>query len=89
MPGNGQPELRATLQWTFPLQFAEIVSGDGQQVFRQRIELPDTTAFGSRTLRIKPTLAGRKWVRFEAWDVAANGAFTQPVWLTPEPTSDK
>ena len=89
LPGHGQAELRATLRWTFPLQFAEIVSGDGQQVFRQRIELPDTTAFGSRALRIKPALAGRKWVRLEAWDVAANGAFTQPVWLTPDPTSDK
>ena len=26
----------------------------------------------------------RKWVRFEVWDVAANGAFTQPVWLAPQ-----
>ena len=34
-----------------------------------------------RTLRLSPDLAGRKWVRVEAWDVAANGAFTQPVWL--------
>ena len=23
-----------------------------------------------------------KWFRFEVWDVAQNGAFTQPVYLT-------
>ena len=34
-----------------------------------------------RTLTVKPDLRGRKWVRFEVWDVAVNGAFTQPVWL--------
>ena len=37
--------------------------------------------FGSRTLSIKPNLTGRRWVRLEIWDVAANGAFTQPVWI--------
>jgi len=81
LPANGQPELRASLQWTFPLQFAEIVSGDGAKVYWQRIDLTDTTPFSSRTLRLNPNPTGRKWVRFEVWDVAANGAFTQPVWL--------
>jgi len=23
----------------------------------------------------------QKWVRFEVWDIATNGAFTQPVWI--------
>ena len=74
-------ELRASLEWTFPLRFAEIISGDGRQVYRERIDLADTTCFGERTLTLQPRLQGRKWVRFEVWDVAANGAFTQPVWL--------
>jgi hypothetical protein len=26
-------------------------------------------------------LKGAKWVRFEVWDIAANGAFSQPVWI--------
>jgi hypothetical protein len=83
VPQRGdRPELRADLAWTFPLRFAEVISGDGQQVFRERIDLADTTPFGQRVLVLQPQLAGRKWVRLEVWDVAANGAFTQPVWLT-------
>jgi len=32
-------------------------------------------------MRLPIDLKGRTWVRFEVWDIAANGAFTQPVWL--------
>ena len=74
--------LEADLEWTFPMAFAEVVSGDGQRVYRQRIDLADTEGFGSRKLRVPLDLKGRTWVRFEAWDIAANGAFTQPLWLT-------
>jgi len=76
-----QSTLVATLEWTFPLAFAEVVSGDGEKVYRQRVELGDTAAFGTRQLRIPVDLRGRKWVRFEAWDVATNGAYTQPIWV--------
>jgi hypothetical protein len=76
-----QPELRADIQWTFPLSFAEIISGDEKNVYRERIDLTDTASFGSRALTIKPQLAGRHWLRLEIWDIAANGAFTQPIWL--------
>ena len=73
--------LEANLEWTFPLAFAEIISGDGQKVFRQRIHLTDSESFGTRKVRLPLELKGRTWVRFEIWDIAANGAFTQPVWL--------
>jgi hypothetical protein len=76
-----KPEVKAELSWTFPLKFAEIISGDGSGVHRERIDLSDTEAFGRRTLSLSPDLTGRRWVRFEAWDVAGNGAFTQPVWI--------
>ena len=76
-------EVKVTLNWTFPLKFAEVISGDGTRVYRQRIDLADTGSFGARTLTLHPELRGRKWVRLEAWDVAANGAYTQPVWLEP------
>ena len=79
--GGAAPELRAVLRWTFPLRFAEVVSGDGSAVHRQRIDLLDTEAFGERTIALQPELGARKWVRLEAWDIAANGAFTQPVWI--------
>ena len=78
---TSSPVLEADLEWTFPLAFAEIISGDGQNVFRQRIGLTDTGSFGKRTLRIPFELKGRTWVRLEVWDIAANGAFTQPIWL--------
>ena len=73
--------LEANLEWTFPLAFAEIISGDGPKVFRQRIDLVDTESFGTRRIRLPLKLKDRAWVRFEVWDIAANGAFTQPVWL--------
>ena len=79
----GLSTLVADLEWTFPLRFAEIVSGDGERVCRQRIELGDTRAFGKRTLRVPVDLRGRRWARFEVWDVATDGAYTQPVWLAP------
>lgn len=74
-------DLDATIEWTFPLAYAEIVSGDGIHVVRHRIDLSDTRGFGHRTLHLPVKLTGRKWARLEVWDVAANGAFTQPVWL--------
>jgi hypothetical protein len=79
-PGD-QPEVRVELSWTFPLRSAEVVSGDGTRVYRDRIDLSDTPPFGRRTLTLTPGLAGRTWARFEVWDVATNGAFTQPVWI--------
>ncbi len=68
-------------EWTFPLNFAEIIMGDGQKVYRKRIDLKNTTAFGSRQFSIPVDLSGKKWVRLEIWDAAVNGAFTQNIWL--------
>ncbi len=73
--------VEAKIEWTFPLAYAEIISGDGSKVTRQRIELSDTESFGERTLRTSVDLTNQKWVRFEVWDISANGAFTQPVWV--------
>ncbi len=74
-------KLSANLEWTFPLSHAEIVTGDGEEIFRQRIELLDTKEFNTKTLSQKIDLSNRAWVRIEVWDIAANGAFTQPVWV--------
>jgi hypothetical protein len=32
-------------------------------------------------VRILFLLEGARWVRLEVWDIAANGAFSQPVWI--------
>ena len=84
LKSSERPELRVNLEWAFPLRFAEVISGNGEKVYRERIDLADTIQFGQRALTLKPQLAGRKWARFEVWDVAANGAFTQPVWIQSE-----
>ncbi len=78
---DGGLELKALIEWTYPPKFAEVISGDGEKVYRERIALDAFGAFGKTTLTLSPKLSGRKWVRFEVWDVAANGAYTQPVWI--------
>jgi len=72
--------VRAKIEWTFPPAFAEIVSGDGSKVYRERIDLTGAAPFGSRTIEKRLDLSGRKWARIEVWDVATNGAFTPPVF---------
>jgi hypothetical protein len=79
-PGD-RPEVTFTLSWTFPLKFAEIVSGDGSKVYRERVDLSETSPFGRKSWTLKPDLAGRTWARFEVWDVATDGAFSEPIWI--------
>ena len=45
---------------------------------RSRPTPPPSAAACSLSAR---SLHGRRWVRLEIWDIATNGAFTQPVWL--------
>lgn len=81
LPANGVTTVALTLNWTFPMNFIEIISGDGDKVYREKIDLSNTQAFGEKTFTFNSKLAGRKWVRVEAWDVAANGAFSQTFYL--------
>lgn len=81
LDSRGKVAVDLEVDWTFPLNFAEVISGDGTQVFRERINLDQTEAFGKQKFTFSPNLKGRKWVRVEVWDVAANGAFTQFVWI--------
>ncbi|WP_461127206.1 CehA/McbA family metallohydrolase domain-containing protein [Spirosoma aerophilum] len=78
---DGNARVVVDLDWTFPLTFAEIISGDGKQIFRERIDLTRTLPFGKQTFTFNTNLKGRKWVRLEVWDAAVNGAFTQQVWI--------
>jgi hypothetical protein len=80
-----RPVVRIELSWTFPLRFVELISGDGSRVFRERTDCSHTLPFDNETIEVAPDLSGRKWVRVEAWDVAGNGAITQPVWLAAIP----
>lgn len=71
----------ADVEWTFPLDYVEVVWGDGQHTGRQIIPAADLPAFGKKTFRIPFEAGGKKWVRFAVWDTAGNGAFVQPVKL--------
>lgn len=85
--GN-QRTITADAEWTFPLAFMEIVTGDGKAVSKQVISATDMQAFGTRKLSIPFNATGKKWVRFAMWDVAGNGAFTQPQWLDATKTTN-
>jgi hypothetical protein len=71
----------AEVDWTFPLEFAELVWGDGEKTHSQMIPATDLPPFGSKRFSVPFDVAGKKWVRFAVWDSAGNGAFTQPVHL--------
>jgi len=71
----------ADVDWTFPLEFLEVVTGDGKTVTRQRIRATDLPPLGTKRFSIPFDAAGKKWVRFSVWDSAVNGAFVQPQWL--------
>lgn len=81
LPANGKATIKLDIRWTFPLNFAEVISGDGKQVYREKVNLNYTTAFGKKQLTIPVNLKNRTWVRVEVWDAAVNGAFTQSVYL--------
>lgn len=78
---KGNVEITLDAKWTFPLNRAEVISGDGKEVFHDVINLSDTQAFGQKNFKFTQNMKGRKWLRVELWDVAANGAFTQIIWL--------
>jgi hypothetical protein len=81
---NGTGDRRtivADVEWTFPLSFVEVIWGDGSTSDRQVIAAADLPAMSRKRFEIPFNAAGRKWVRFAAWDVAGNGAMSQPVKL--------
>jgi len=82
--GTGdQRTISADVEWTFPLDFVEVVWGDGKTTDRQVIPTTDLPPFGKKHFAIPFNAAGKKWVRFAAWDVATNGAYVQPVRVNP------
>ena len=79
--GLASVTLKTGIEWTYPLSHMVVVSGDGSEVYRQRVDLSDTTEFGAREIELEMNLDERLWIRIEVWDIARNGAFTQPVWI--------
>ncbi|MSO83781.1 MAG: hypothetical protein EXQ53_10885 [Acidobacteria bacterium] len=81
--------IAADVEWTFPLDFVEVVWGDGVRTERQIVSATDLPPFGRKRFEIPFDATGKKWVRFAAWDTAGNGAMVQPIKLTTAPTSTR
>jgi hypothetical protein len=79
--------ITADAEWTFPLEFVEVVWGDGKKIDRQSIRATDLGAFGTKRFSIPFDATGKSWVRFAIWDSAGNGGFVQPTWLKPATTT--
>jgi hypothetical protein len=74
-------KLTAEVRWTFPLDFVEVVTGDGTKTTTKIVSAKDLAAFGTNTFVVPFDATGQAWVRFAAWDTAGNGAMTMPVRL--------
>ena len=82
--GSGASSVAvAEVRWTFPIDFVEVVTGDGDDVTTVTVSGKDLPPFGTHTFRVPFDAAGQGWVRFAAWDSAGNGAMTMPVRLSP------
>jgi len=79
---EGDSGVSAEVEWTFPLEFLEVVWGDGKRTSSKIVSATDQSPFGSHHFKIPIDLKGQKWVRLAVWDSAVNGAFTQPAHLT-------
>ena len=71
----------ADVKWTFPLEFVEVVWGDGKKIDRQIISATDLPAMGSKHFSIPFDATGKTWVRFAVWDSAGDPGFVNAVWL--------
>lgn len=78
--GDRGIRVNARVSSTFPLQVAELVWGDGADTHRQLIDLQTTAAFDDHEYSWVADTPGWKWARFAVWDVAGDGAFTNPIW---------
>ena len=70
----------AEFSWTFPLQDAELVYSDGENVTTVTIPLTETAPYGRQTVEFDFP-KGMKWARVLATDIAGNSAFGMPVFL--------
>ena len=69
-----------SVDYTFPLRMAEIVWGNGTETHHHIVPLEETQEFRSARFQWQADAKDWKWARLAIWDVAGNGAFTNPVW---------
>jgi hypothetical protein len=71
----------ASIEYTFPLEFADLVWGDGTRTEHKFIDLRDTMPFGTKEFKIPFDATGKKWIRLSVWDSTGSGAWDNPVNL--------
>jgi hypothetical protein len=82
--GSGDKAVyTANFEYTFPLEFADLVYSDGNKVEHKYIDLKDTMPFGSKDLKIPFDATGKKWVRLSVWDSTGSGAWNNPTEINP------
>jgi hypothetical protein len=80
--GSGAKSVyTASIEYTFPLEFADLVWGDGTGTGHQFIDLRDTMPFGTKEFKIPFDATGKKWIRLSVWDSTGSGAWDNPVNL--------
>lgn len=70
----------ASIHYTLPLQFAELVWGDGNETHREILSLESTHEFGQHKLTMKASTPNWRWARLAVWDITGNGAFANPIY---------
>jgi hypothetical protein len=78
--GDDGLKVNAEVGWTFPLHMAEVVWGDGRETHHEIIPLDSTRGFGTKSFTWDVKAPQWTWARVAVWDVAADGAFTNPTW---------
>jgi hypothetical protein len=78
--GDHTVQVKAKISSTFPLRIAEVVWGDGKNIHHQTIDLQSTPAFDDHEYSWIFETPGWTWARFAVWDIAGDGAFTNPIW---------
>jgi hypothetical protein len=71
----------ASIEYTFPLEFADLVWSDGNRTEHKFIDLKDTMPFGTKEFKIPFDATGKKWIRLSVWDSTGSGAWDNPVNL--------
>jgi hypothetical protein len=71
----------ASIEYTFPLEFADLVWGDGTRTEHKYIDLKDTMPFGTKEFKIPFDATGKKWIRLSVWDSTGSGAWDNPIDL--------
>jgi hypothetical protein len=83
--GSGDSlSVKANIRYTFPLEMAEVVWGDGRETHRKVISLNATRQFSENRFECSVNAPEWKWARLAVWDIAGDGAFTNPVWRDKE-----